>query len=588
MSENEEAGSSESCGGDTRSMSSAGDADLAWIPGEDEHIGGEISHEDGSDHSDDEKEEGCEVEVPRYMASALSSVLATDLASHRNHHHHQEDEEEEVGVTDIPIKSVTQQCDEGERKKVCCICGDAALYTCPGCNARTCSITCIRVHKQEFKCTGERDIAKKVPLSEFTDKHLQRDYHFLEDVRRVVSNCDRTFPKMWRYTFRALPPPLHALREAAKKRGVVCQITSEGMAKRDANTSRYDRKTETITWRCQFNFHKPDFSVATDWGSERHRLGDILAYCWATNPPLPCFHINKQYNRASKWIGTEKHDDVEQENTEEKAEQEQEEEKEVSVEEAKKETFVNSEDTLTSPQSLEHRHNLHSQSQDQHQEHYQQEQQQEQQEEGTWMPSQLSVSPAFSDIKSKQDVESFLAMEPIIILSQAERLGLQRKYFRLSPFSTLNETLRTLFFINEFPVFEVIHASDLELYPLVTEADKETIRESFRMAPRPPKPERKPRRTKADLTPDEVERYAKVPCRMFLAGRCKLTEDNCPYWHCEYKDVPACRSFVKFASCEKGDRCSFRHDPAAVGAARKRAREERHQASGPRNKRRNE
>ncbi|KAH9599847.1 zinc finger protein [Trypanosoma melophagium] len=578
MSENEGVGSSELCEDDNRSMSSAMDADLAWIPGEDEHIDGEIGNGDVHGDSDDEKDEGREADMPRYMASALSSVLATDLARHHNYH------EEEEGLMNVSMKAVYQGCDEGARKKVCCICGDAALYTCPGCSARTCSITCVRMHKQEFNCTGERDIAKKVPLGEFTDKHLERDYHFLEDVRRVVNNCDRTFPKMWRYTFRALPPPLHALREAAKKRGVVCQITSEGMAKRDANTSRYDRKTETITWRCQFNFHKPDFSVATDWGSERHRLGDILAYCWATNPPLPCFHINKQYNRASKWIGTGKYNDAEQEDKKEKSEekQEQEEEKEVSVEESKKETVVDSGDT-PEPQSLECNNNLRSQSQDQLQEHDQQEQQQT---EEMWIPSKIDVSPVLSEMNNKRDVESFMAMEPIIILAQAERLGLQRKYFRLSPFSTLNETLRTLFFINEYPVFEVIHASDLELYPLVTETDKENIRESFRMTPRLPKPERKPRRTKADLTPDEIERYSKVPCRMFLAGRCKLTEDDCPYWHCEYKDVPACRSFVKFASCEKGDRCSFRHDPAAVGAARKRAREERHQACVQRNKRR--
>ncbi|KEG12492.1 hypothetical protein DQ04_01671090 [Trypanosoma grayi] len=573
MNEYEDASSDASCSGEVRSLSSAEDAELTWIPGEDEHVDKESN---GGEFDEDE--------APPYMASDFSSALANDLANQQQQKLREQDALKEG--------SPVAQASGASIPRICCICGDAALYTCPGCGARTCSITCVRMHKTESKCTGERDMAKKVPLSEFTDRHLQRDFYFLEDVRRVVSNCERTFPKMWRYTFRALPPPLYALREAAKKRGVVCQITSEGMTKRDANTSRYDRKTETITWRCQFNFHDPDFCVATDWGSERHRLGDIVAYCWATKPSLPCFHINRQYNRASKWIGTSEKDESAVTPAGKGYEAEKEDEEAMVVAE---------EDQLHPSQPLEQ--------QQQQQQHLDEESRPDecemevtaeddaapaalfvdsnQHQQEMWRPSKLVIAPLSPVEKDNEKaVSSFLAAGPVIILAQAERLGLQQKYFLMSPSATLNEALRTLFFINEFPVFEIIHAADLDAYPLVTEADKESIRESFRMAPRPPKPERKPRRTKADLTPDEVERCARVPCRMFLAGCCRLSEEDCPYWHCEYKDVPACRSFSKFAACEKGDRCSFRHDAAAVSAARKRAREERQQPYTNRNRRR--
>lgn len=584
-----DAHSEESSSLEDRSTSSAEDGDLAWVAGEDGRLDSDADDGEGPD----KKVVKGEKAMAGYMASSLSSFLVCDLATRRQQQELQEqqrDGDDSAAGSHCPVGGAGAGGGDA-KKKVCCICGDNALYTCPGCGARTCSIICVRVHKTQFNCAGERNIAKKVPLKEFTDTQLQRDFQFLEDVRRVVSNCERGFSRIWHYTFRALPPPLHALREAAKKRGVVCQITSEGMAKRDANTSRFDRKTETIIWRCQFNFHSPDFTVTTDWGSERHRLGDIAAYCWATNPPLPSYHINRRYNSASKWIGGAAQkkrvgaEDVEGEETKEE------------VAPDTKDGGDMAEEVKEKRQQGETRQNVPSQQQEDGEpqettvsavhsgeestvrdmaesgprfvDHHAQQQE-------MWSPCQVHVA-ALSAVEEANEraVATFFQKEPVVILARAERLGTQRKYFRLSPTSTLNEALRTLFFVNEYPVFDVIHESALDAYPLVTEADKEYIREGFRAAPRPPKPERRPRRTKADLTPEEAERCGKVPCRMFLAGCCRLAGDECPYWHCAHSDVPACRSFVKFAACEKGDRCSFRHDPAAVGAARKRAREER-------------
>ncbi|EKF39178.1 hypothetical protein MOQ_000600 [Trypanosoma cruzi marinkellei] len=543
-------------GEEMRSLSSAADADLEWVPEETDPDESQLSHE----AYDAEEEENWEHEGPQFMASALRKAFASDLVNQKL----QQQEVENTGLGSL--HTAEQEVGDGKatKAKICCICGDAAVYTCPGCGARTCSNVCVQMHKKEFQCKGERDIAKKVPLSEFTDVQLQRDFHFLEDVSRIISNCRRGFSKFWRYTFRALPPPLHALREAAKKRGVVCQITSEGMTKRNENTSRFDRRTETITWRCQFNFHDPDFTVVTDWGSERHRLGDIVAFCWSTNPPLPCFHINRRYNRASRWIGTaEQNEEVVGGEGEGEA-------KCIGASHPGEggEGGTRVENVATSNRVfLDNK--THCQE--------------------AWSPCQVSIAPLSpAEARNEKAVAAFLEMEPVIILSRAELLGMRQKYFRMSPSCTLNEALRTLFFISEFPVFDVIHASALEAYPLVTEADKEFIRESFRAAPRPPGSECRPRPTKADLSPEEAARFANVPCRMFLAGCCKLAEGACPYWHCEYNEVPACRNFVKFSICERGSSCIFRHDNAAVTAARKRMREERKHPCERRTKRRYE
>lgn len=47
-----------------------------------------------------------------------------------------------------------------------------AKYTCPKCEVRTCSLTCINIHKKELDCNGIRDKTKYIPLNSFTDLDL--------------------------------------------------------------------------------------------------------------------------------------------------------------------------------------------------------------------------------------------------------------------------------------------------------------------------------------------------------------------------------------------------------------------------------
>ena len=45
-------------------------------------------------------------------------------------------------------------------------------YTCPGCERRTCSLTCSKKHKEETGCNGKRDRLKFVSMQEFDDRVL--------------------------------------------------------------------------------------------------------------------------------------------------------------------------------------------------------------------------------------------------------------------------------------------------------------------------------------------------------------------------------------------------------------------------------
>lgn len=46
-------------------------------------------------------------------------------------------------------------------------------YKCPGCTLRSCSLTCVKAHKQRTGCTGKRQQQTQfVPLSKFDDNIL--------------------------------------------------------------------------------------------------------------------------------------------------------------------------------------------------------------------------------------------------------------------------------------------------------------------------------------------------------------------------------------------------------------------------------
>jgi hypothetical protein len=64
----------------------------------------------------------------------------------------------------------------------------SALYACPRCRRRTCSLACCQSHKDRFHCNGKRDLTAFQPLSRMTDATLQSDYHFLENVLATMES----------------------------------------------------------------------------------------------------------------------------------------------------------------------------------------------------------------------------------------------------------------------------------------------------------------------------------------------------------------------------------------------------------------
>ena len=150
----------------------------------------------------------------------------------------------------------------------CAVCdaGVAAKYRCPGCAIVTCSLACSKRHKQMGEgCSGKRKVAEFKDIRDFTDADLVSDYRFLEDA---LLEKDRA--KRWRPRFRpgsdaaaradrapAATKTVDLLTQKAADRGVQLFCMPDGMKRRIANTTFYDRKRDLMQWRVEWLFHGP-------------------------------------------------------------------------------------------------------------------------------------------------------------------------------------------------------------------------------------------------------------------------------------------------------------------------------------------
>ena len=114
-----------------------------------------------------------------------SSACEKKLAS-QNHSSH--DTVDPSTMISLPTtKKICQECSQKE-----------ALYVCPRCSFRSCSLICCVSHKKRLKCNGQRVMATDnnsfLPLSRMNDATLQEDYHFLEHVLQTVESNQRKRP----------------------------------------------------------------------------------------------------------------------------------------------------------------------------------------------------------------------------------------------------------------------------------------------------------------------------------------------------------------------------------------------------------
>ena len=154
-------------------------------------------------------------------------------------------------------------------------------YCCPKCNKKTCSLDCVKEHKEATGCTGKRDRTAFLGRGELNERSLLSDYKFLEEVKIAEDAAKRAKPPAPKAE---LPHHLQSLIYQARRRGVQLHLLAPGMERRRSNTSRYDNKSQVFNWRLEWNFVGADCCTSDTKVSEEILLAGILA-AHLTPPP---------------------------------------------------------------------------------------------------------------------------------------------------------------------------------------------------------------------------------------------------------------------------------------------------------------
>jgi len=183
-------------------------------------------------------------------------------------------QEPDLTIYPEPILTSTPGASSSRLPQKCSICSQEPKYTCPRCTARTCSLSCSKAHKSSTGCSGQRDPAKFVTLTEFGQGDWGGDYAYLESGRRKIADWGKDLPLATSngpsngrgngrpgqgqghghghgHGKKRGPPKLEGLRRELEMRGVEVEFMPEGMGRRKLNQSTWNPKYVRVWYQSE-------------------------------------------------------------------------------------------------------------------------------------------------------------------------------------------------------------------------------------------------------------------------------------------------------------------------------------------------
>ncbi|XP_003744671.1 box C/D snoRNA protein 1 [Galendromus occidentalis] len=190
----------------------------------------------------------------------------------------------------------------------CSICQKSAKYRCPRCALRTCSVDCVRSHKEASGCSGLRDRTAYVPLSKFTEMDLQSDYRLLEETANVIDGSIRDkIVKPHRGP--VLPQNLINLQKLAwKSSRIGLQFLPEMFSKRKMN--RTSIKRGILHWTVAVEIPQSDVSLlkhnVASTALLKDFLHDVIRGLTDSEKQRACALVNCSFNDLSVFLKAER------------------------------------------------------------------------------------------------------------------------------------------------------------------------------------------------------------------------------------------------------------------------------------------
>nr|CAB3268051.1 box C/D snoRNA protein 1-like [Phallusia mammillata] len=130
----------------------------------------------------------------------------------------------------------------------CWNCGKEPKYKCPNCLIRTCSVSCVKLHKQKFNCDGRRCKTLYKPKENLNENDFLSDYRFLEEVDRCACKLDRNRIR-WRDSY-----GMNLQRSKAASMKINLKLLPQSFSRRKENTTFYCFRAKAFLWRVEWIF----------------------------------------------------------------------------------------------------------------------------------------------------------------------------------------------------------------------------------------------------------------------------------------------------------------------------------------------
>ncbi|KAL8777796.1 MAG: hypothetical protein Q9194_002354 [Teloschistes cf. exilis] len=146
--------------------------------------------------------------------------------------------------------------------ELCMIC--PYKYCCPRCSSRTCSLNCLKRHKQWASCNGIRDRAAYVRRKDLaTPKAVDHDYNYLTSIERQLDIAQRHAESRGISLYhdrQAEERKRHGkptkgevpLRAAIQEHRVMVDRAPKGMSRQKQNKTYWDSRKKRIVWTVEW------------------------------------------------------------------------------------------------------------------------------------------------------------------------------------------------------------------------------------------------------------------------------------------------------------------------------------------------
>ena len=157
---------------------------------------------------------------------------------------------------------------------------EASKYTCPVCEVRSCSLACVKAHKERSGCSGVLDGTRFIAKSSITGNDVNRDYNFLLNVGRQLTvgkeDVKQSARGIFKRNFRAnggqnakrqrqsnvVDPRLFLVNKAypqepttvIKGKNTLAIQVPVGMGRAAMNKTGYDKKIGSFVWTVEWVF----------------------------------------------------------------------------------------------------------------------------------------------------------------------------------------------------------------------------------------------------------------------------------------------------------------------------------------------